>query len=162
MAGVLALHNISVLDARLESRADGVTLDVFHVADALGSGMVGKARWPAVRSDLSAVLAGDLDLEVGLEAKRRAYRRRGGAVATRVTTRLESGRRVFEVRCSDRVGLLHDLAAVFAEHGFDVEVARVDTRGDRVVDVFYVSGLEGPGPETDVGVVLAELEQAAG
>ena len=45
---------------------------------------------------------------------------------------------VIEVRCTDRIGLLHDLAAALHELALDVDVAKVDTRGTRVVDVFYI------------------------
>ncbi len=144
VAGVLALHNVSVLDARLATRADGVAIDTFHVADALGTGGIGKARWPDIRKDLRTTMAGTLDLEERLAAKARSYPAApsdGGDVRIREI----SGSTVVEVRCGDRIGLLHDLAAAIVECGFDVTLAKVDTRAGRVVDVFYVRPTDGEG-----------------
>ena len=80
-------------------------------------------------------MAGTLDLEERLAEKARSYPTPpsdGGEVRIREI----SGSTVVEVRCGDRVGLLHDLAAAIVGRGFDVTLAKVDTRADRVVDVF--------------------------
>lgn len=137
VAGVLALHNVSILDARLATRDDGVAIDTFHVGDALRTGGIGKSRWPDIRRDLNATLAGRLDLEELLADKARSYPSpASGPGEVRVFD--VAGSTVAEVRCADRIGLLHDLAAAIRGAGFDVTLAKVDTRDDRVIDVFYV------------------------
>src|SRR5690606_23223543 len=40
----------------------------------------------------------------------------------------------------DRVGLLHDLAQVFVQHGVDLKMAKIMTLGDRVEDIFILEG----------------------
>jgi len=41
---------------------------------------------------------------------------------------------------ADRPGLLHSLAQVFARHGVDLKMAKIMTLGDRVEDIFIISG----------------------
>jgi [protein-PII] uridylyltransferase len=151
---------VSVLDARLATRDDGVAIDTFHVADALGSGGVGKARWPDIRRDLQGILAGQVDLEGRLADKARHYpspAAEGGSVLIQET----GGATIVEVRCQDRIGLLHDLAAAIAESGFDVTLAKVDTRVDRVIDVFYVRPVEAI-PGASVEQLRVALETTVG
>jgi [protein-PII] uridylyltransferase len=139
VSGVLALHNLAVLDARVVTRADGVAIDSFAVADALGGGVIPQHRLDDVLEVLPRYLAGERDLESALAVKGTTYRRTAADTSTAVRVDHGPDEVVIEVRCADRVGLLHDLALVLFEFGASIRLARVDTHADRVVDVFYVS-----------------------
>ncbi|MFN8555813.1 MAG: ACT domain-containing protein [Dehalococcoidia bacterium] len=145
MSGVFALHNVSVLDGRFYTRADGVVLDSFHVADALG-GVIEDPRWNRVREDMNGAARGDLPLEQLLRDKARAYRHTtdpNTAVEIHVDTGASDSATVVEVHCADRVGLLRDIARALFELHLDIRVAKIDTQGRRVVDTFYVRDLDG-------------------
>ncbi len=43
-----------------------------------------------------------------------------------------------EVRCADAIGVLVQIATVFAKYGLDIGFARIHTEGQRVIDTFYV------------------------
>ena len=45
---------------------------------------------------------------------------------------------VIEVRAQDVLGLLYAITAAMSELDLDIHVAKIDTLGERVVDVFYV------------------------
>jgi UTP:GlnB (protein PII) uridylyltransferase len=51
---------------------------------------------------------------------------------------------IIEVHCGDRVALLHQIAQGLFELGYDIRLAKVETRGSQVIDTFYVrdSGIE--------------------
>ncbi|MBT8208063.1 MAG: ACT domain-containing protein, partial [Acidimicrobiia bacterium] len=134
VAGVLALHNLSVVDAHISTRSDGVAIDSFSVVSALGA--FGETSWPSVGDDIEAVLRGDLDLRAAVHRKATMYSTPSDNAEISVHGSNQS--LVIEVRCTDRVGLLHDLAAALHELELEVDVAKVDTRGNRVVDVFYI------------------------
>ncbi len=161
VCGVLALHSVSVRTARVATRSDGLVLDAFTVEDALGTGMIGPARWPAIRTDLGAALRGDLPLAERLRAKVEAYaRRQGSSPNTEASVRVApgSGRHgVIEVRTADRLGLLYDVCRALATAGLDVHRATVDTLAGQAIDVFHVEGL----PE-EVEELKAGLEERLG
>jgi [protein-PII] uridylyltransferase len=160
-SGVLALHNVSVLGGRFTTRADGVAFQALHVVDALGAG-IDDARWAKVRRDIPAALRGTLDLERLLQEKRHAYRRgrrqRTIAPGVSVDGRASASATLVEVHAEDRVGLLHDITRALFEQELDINVAKVDTLGPEVVDVFYVRDLAGHPPRDPAA--LARIRQA--
>ena len=146
ISGVFALHNVSILDARLFSRADNVIIDSFHVVDGLGNS-IEDSRWEKVRRDMSAALHGALDLEDELRRKTASYRnlRPPSPSPTRVVIDAEAdpSATVIEVHCGDRIGLLHDITRTLFDLGLDIHVAKIDTMGRDVVDTFYVREVSG-------------------
>jgi [protein-PII] uridylyltransferase len=141
VAGAMALNQVSILEARLLTRADGAAVDTFKVTHTLGSGVVDGARLHRVEEDLREILGGGRDLTAELAAKARSYRDHAAReVPERVDCRLDpSGRwTVVEVRCGDRIGRLQQIVEVMARRGLDVHYAKIDTRGDEVIDTFHV------------------------
>lgn len=45
---------------------------------------------------------------------------------------------IMEVYCFDRPGLLFDITYVLVENGYDISVAKISTRENKVADVFYI------------------------
>jgi [protein-PII] uridylyltransferase len=139
VSGVLALHNLSVVNARFNTRRDGVAIDTFDTVDALRSDEVETARWNRVSKDLVAALGGDIDLERRLAAKSKTYGDTGPRTGEPRVRFLEDARRTaVEVKTADRIGLLHDLLEALHELDLDLDLARIDTRGAEAVDTFYV------------------------
>ncbi len=155
VAGVFTLHNVSVLDARLFTRADGMVLDTFRVQDALGRPL--RVEWDRLAKDVAAALAGELDLDRAVAAKAHAYRRPGRDVPVRVEHHPDASGvdTVLEVHCGDEVGRLFWIGHALHELNLDVRLAKIDTRGGEVVDVFYVRRPDGK-PVSDP----AELDRA--
>ncbi len=147
VTGVLAIHNLAVLEARVVTRTDGIALDTFRVQDSLGSDMIGQGRWPGVRESLEKAMSGQIDLETRLADKRAAYGRAGPVSPPEVRVHPRSGGLTIDVRAADRVGLLHDLAAAMAALGLEVDLAKIDTRGGEALDIFEVRNPNGRSDE---------------
>ena len=141
-SGVLAAHGIDILSARIASTADGAALDVFEVRSAARRPLE-RARWRRARADLRGVLDGRVDVEALRERRRRASAlvRRVPGVATRVSVDNEASRAftVVDVRAEDRLGLLHEVAACFADAGLEIALAKVATEANRAIDSFNVA-----------------------
>ncbi len=163
ISGILALHNLAVIEARVATRSDGVALDVFRVIDARGADMVGASRWPGVREDLNLAVTGRLDVAARLAEKRAAYGDPGRFELEVIIQRTGNRVRV-EVRTDDRIGLLHDVAGVLASLSLDVQWAKIDTRGSRVVDVFSVLDRAGDaeGRDENIRTAIGAVGQLSG
>jgi [protein-PII] uridylyltransferase len=137
-AGVLSLHRLSVLTAQAYSTSAGLALERFVV------GLVDGAKWERVQEDLTAAFSGRLALDARLGKKARDYRPAGTIEAeVRVLQEASEHSTVIEVRARDALGLLFAITSALGELELDIHVAKIDTLGQRVVDVFYVRSLDG-------------------
>jgi [protein-PII] uridylyltransferase len=142
----LTLAGLDINDAHAFTRRDGRALEVFTGTDRFARLEDERGRELATGRLLEA-LAGALDLSEELAAAVARYRR-GPASELSVVVDLESSARatVVEVHGRDELGLLARLARVVTDQGFDVDLAKVATMGERVVDVFYVREHDGTKP----------------
>jgi [protein-PII] uridylyltransferase len=159
VAGVMAMHGGSILAADAFVRDDGLAVDTFKVQPPQGAG---GSWWARVEGDLDDAAAGRLAVRARVTRKARSEANRLAKlpeVATSLTTELDpSGRStVVEVRTRDRLGVLYAISTALAELELDVIVARIQTLGHEVVDVFFVRDAEGAALRDDH---LAELKLA--
>ena len=151
-AGVLALHSLEVHAAELGT-VGGAAVFTFTVSPRFG----GLPDPTLLRSDLARVLDGGLQLVDALARKERDYAPISPSGEPPAPPRVlwfddeATGAVVLELRGTDRIGLLHRVAAALEETGVDLRWARVATLGASVVDSFCLAGNDGsgalPGPE---------------
>lgn len=144
IAGSFAVAGLSILSAQAFTTERGTALDVFQVQGAFEP-TITPDRWQRFEATLRAALSEETDLTERVRTLRAQYRRpRGGPrVSVRVDEAASGSFSVVEVGCTDRLGLLFDLAQAFSSIEVDVHVAKVATYGARVVDVFYVTDRTG-------------------
>jgi len=132
-AGVLALNRVSVRSARAFVTTNGVAIERFTVVSPP------EGVFDRIRRDLEAVYGGKLALEARLDRKIADYAAET-SLEPRVTVLQDASAHstVIEVRCADVLGLLYAITAAMSELDLDIHVAKIDTLGERVVDVFYV------------------------
>ncbi|MBB0229661.1 [protein-PII] uridylyltransferase, partial [Streptomyces calidiresistens] len=167
VAGVLALHRLTVRSAELRSirPADQGTalLLEWRVAAEFGS----LPRAERLRADLVRALDGSLDIAARLAEREAAYRRpRRRAIqappprvgVAPLGSRLAT---VIEVRAQDAPGLLYRIGRALEDRGVRVRSAHVSTLGSNAVDAFYVTGPEGgPLPVAEASALVREVERA--
>ncbi|HEX2239553.1 MAG TPA: HD domain-containing protein, partial [Actinomycetota bacterium] len=135
-AGVLALNRLSVLQAQAYSTTTGLALERFVIAAPEAP------SWERLTADLEAAYSGRLALDARLEKKARDYRPATPIVPeVRVLQEESEHSTVIEVRAPDALGLLYAVTAALTDLDLDIHVAKIDTLGERVVDVFYVRTL---------------------
>lgn len=135
-SGVLTIHGLEILDARLQTRADGVACDTFHVRLMFPDGAMPSVD--DIARDLRAALDGSIDIDTLVAAKTAAYARPFAGLVVRTPIDPTLRFTAIEVRCGDRPGVLFDIVDELYDAGLDVRMARIDTRGDEVRDLFYV------------------------
>ena len=142
VAEILAANGIDVLQARLRSRGDGVTVDSFVVHDDRTGGTVGPERWGRVREDIDSALAGDLDTTSKVAVRADAYERvdRRGDIRPQVRIYRDPATEepVITVRCEDRIGRLAELLSVLTGVGIEIRLAKLDNRAGELIDTFHV------------------------
>jgi [protein-PII] uridylyltransferase len=148
MAGVLSLNRVNILGAQIHTRRNGIALDVFHVNHPDGDVIYQRGFWQKVASDLTHCLEGRLDLD-----REMAHRSRPSPWSRRpiphIKTRVEVNNQasdfatIVEVYTHDRIGVLFDITRSLFHLGLDINLAKVATKDEEVVDVFYVRDLAG-------------------
>jgi [protein-PII] uridylyltransferase len=155
--GLLSVHGQDVRAARAASTED-VAVAEFDVEPAFGK-LIDAAE---METELSAALAGQLDLDERLDERARAYGRlRTGSPAQlepHVLVHADESpvAAIVEVRAADGIGVLYRIARTLVELGLDIRLAKIATLGHEVVDTFYVvEARNGQPPRADI---LAAIE----
>jgi [protein-PII] uridylyltransferase len=160
VAEALAANGVDVLQARLRSRKDGVTVDSFVVHDDRTGGTVDVTRWDQIHDDIDSGLDGDPDTtnKVAIRAEAYASVGRRGDIRPAVMIYHDpaSGGPVVTVRCADRIGRLAELLAVLSDFGVEIRLAKLDSRAGELVDSFHAR--QGTVPEDPVS--MRDLEAA--
>jgi [protein-PII] uridylyltransferase len=150
IAGVLTANNLNILSARINTRADGIALDIFHVSHLHGARSIAmeEGRWLRVEHDLERVVEGQQDI-AKLVAQAQQSRLSGRKFIRRVPTEVTIDNRsseqftVVDVFTQDRVGLLFAITHALFQLGYIIHLARISTNADQALDVFYVSDQAG-------------------
>jgi [protein-PII] uridylyltransferase len=134
---VLALHRLGILHAEAFSTDRGLALQRF----VLGTG---PSSWESLHKDLESAYVGILALDARLERKIDDYRPQVAPSCEVSVLEDESDHStVVEVRSQDALGLLYSIASALTGLDLDIQVAKIDTLGSRVVDAFYVRTASG-------------------
>ncbi len=147
IAGVFTLNNLDILSAQINTWRNHIALDIFRVKappDTLFEANV----WDQVNKDLSASLGGELNLSAALDQKVRAYqtlRRKLPRQPDKIIVDNESSDffTIIEIYTHDFPGLLYRITNTLFQCRLDVWVAKIATKVDQVVDVFYVRDFDG-------------------
>jgi [protein-PII] uridylyltransferase len=143
IAGVFTLNHINILDAQANTWNNGVALDIF-VVEPPPDQLFEEERWKRVKDHLGDVLTGKLDLAARLaQVEQTALGKDRIAVSHRpnrvvIDNDSSSFFTIIEVFACDFKGLLFKITDVISRLGLNIAVAKVATKVDQVVDVFYV------------------------
>ncbi len=147
ISGVLTLNNLDILDAQIYTWRNHIALDIFKVK-APPDTLFEDEAWARVRKDLYAALNGDLALDTVLDEKLGAYQAAIKSTASRpdkivVDNKGSDFFTIIEVYTYDFPGLLYRITDALFRCNLDVWVAKIATKVDQVLDVFYVRDLDG-------------------
>ncbi|MCL2309907.1 MAG: [protein-PII] uridylyltransferase [Proteobacteria bacterium] len=138
--------HLSILDARIHTTRRGYALDTFTV-HAIDPRYLDAATHPALEASLGCFLQQPpppAPLPMGKKNRRLQHFPLPPHI--HITADDDQRRYLLEVIAGDRTGLLAHLAHTLANANVNVESARINTLGERVEDVFVISGerLENP------------------
>ena len=147
IAGVFTLNGINILDVQVFTWRNNTALDIFKVQPPPEQ-VFEDERWARAAEHLDEALSGKLDLKEALREKLASYRRSRFSKSgrkTRVVVDNDSSSffTILEVFTDDFPGLLHCVTDALFACKLDIWVAKIATKIDQVVDVFYVRDFDG-------------------
>ncbi len=147
IAGVLTLNNLDILSAQIYTWRNHIALDIFKVK-APPDTLMEDETWARVKKDLKSALKGNLAFEPALSRKVQAYQFLQETISRRpdkviVDNETSDFFTIIEVYTHDFPGLLYKITDTLFHCKLDVHVAKIATKVDQVVDVFYVRDFDG-------------------
>jgi [protein-PII] uridylyltransferase len=141
------LNSLNILDAQIFTWRNNIAVDIFEVSPPLDQ-IFEKERWQQAEAHLKASLSGDLELKTALDEKITVYRPikhyvNGRPHQINVDNDSSSFFTIIEVFTYDFPGLLYKITDALFRCGLDIWVAKIATKVDQVVDVFYVRDFDG-------------------
>jgi [protein-PII] uridylyltransferase len=132
---------LSVHDARIYNANDGMSLDTFFVLDSSGQS-VGQdnERIKNIADTLSSSLTAAASAPaISQRRTPRQVKSFSIPTVTKMTLDKASNVSILEVSTPDRPGLLARLGQIFVEFKVELQAAKIQTLGERVEDVFFLT-----------------------
>lgn len=149
LTGVLTSQRLQILSAEINTLAGGLVLDRFYVEDLDFEGPPPPERLDDVGRRLVAVLQTPqytpptFGQVWGTRSNRGTSRVPVPPPQVRVDNSTSERFTILDIFACDRRGLLYTITRQLFELGLSVHRAKIGTRVDQVVDVFYVTDMQG-------------------
>ena len=146
LAAAISLAGANIIDARIHTTNDGMALDNFLIQDAEGTPFDDSHQLKRLDRAVAAAIAGEEPALERLHAKPPPIARSQTfriQPAVFIDNRASSRYTVVEVNARDRAALLSGLALAIFESRAVIHSAHIATYGERAVDVFYLTDLQG-------------------
>ena len=143
ICGVFAVNDINIQDAKIFTRKDGIVIDTFNVTDFRSHQKIEEERYQKIERDLKRVVGGLLQLNKEVASMKSKWWRieskffkRTGQV--KIVFEKHEKYTIIDVFSPDRLGFLFQVTNKMNELGLNIYFAKISTRGDDIVDSFYV------------------------
>lgn len=149
LAGVLTALRHRILSAEINTTQDGAVIDSFHVRDRDFEGEPSAYRREAVAKSMQEVLIKRQSVEELFRKNRRFGATQALRIGVEMPTRIRidssssTSRTIVEVFAHDRSGLLYSISKALHDLNLSVDLAKIATHLNQVLDVFYVRELDG-------------------
>jgi [protein-PII] uridylyltransferase len=163
IAGVLAAWGMNIVKADAFANAAGVVLDTFHFVDLHRTLELNPGEVVRFQQNIADVLNGKQGLEPMLKGRLAGSGARPPKVLVPTAINFDETSSdhctLMEVVTQDRPGLLYGIGSALARLGCNIDVALIDTEGQKAIDVFYLTsqGQKLPAPKQEL---LREALQA--
>jgi [protein-PII] uridylyltransferase len=143
LCGVLSINDANIHDAKIFTRKDAIVIDTFNVTDFRSHKKLEPERYPKIEADFEAVVSGLMQLPQEFARMKSKWWRienkffkRSGKV--KIAFEEHEKYTIIDVFSPDRLGFLYQVTSKINELGLNIYFAKIATKGDDIVDSFYV------------------------
>lgn len=143
LCGVLTINDANIHDAKIFTRKDGIVIDTFNVTDFRTHNPLDADRYLKIKTDFNSVVAGLLQLPQEVAKMKSKWWRienkffkRSGQV--KIVFENHERYTIIDIFSPDRIGFLYHVTSKMNELGLIIYFAKISTKGDDIVDSFYV------------------------
>ncbi|HCY74303.1 MAG TPA: [protein-PII] uridylyltransferase [Ignavibacteriales bacterium] len=165
LCGVFAINDANIHSAKIFTRKDEIVIDTFLVTDFRTHKRIDESKYSKITEDFHSVINGFMQLHQEVaKLKSRWWRienklfKRTGQI--KITFEKHDRYTIIDVHSPDRLGFLYHVTNKMNELGLIIYFAKISTKGDDIVDSFYVLDRNGHKvSQNDYQLIITELTE---